>query len=436
MRKRILAFSRRPFIRNVATIAGGAVAAQAITMAFSPINTRLFGPEAYGIQGLFLSIAGFLATMAALSYPIAIVLPKNDADAIGLGRVSLCLGVLLSVMVTIVLFFYGHEILAFLNAEELTSLMYLLPVAMLISVVSAVVSQWLIRKQAFSFTARATAAQALLVNTIKAGLGFVHPTAAGLILVNTFGGLFTAALMMLGCRGVAPGGKAEVNTSRPVSRAWAIAKQHRDFPLLRTPQALLNAASQSLPIALLAAYFGPHSVGFYAIASSVLAVPAGLIGGSVMQVFYPRVSEAVLRGENARTLIVKATLGLALAGVLPVVAVIATGPALFELVFGSEWRMAGVYAQWLSPWLFFQCINKPAVSAIPALGLQGGLLVYEVFSSGTKILALYIGYMVYANDIVAIALYSVFGIISYIWLILWVIYHSNRPVFNTPHNEF
>jgi hypothetical protein len=35
------------FVRNVAVVASGTAGAQAITMAFSPIITRLYGPEAF-----------------------------------------------------------------------------------------------------------------------------------------------------------------------------------------------------------------------------------------------------------------------------------------------------------------------------------------------------------------------------------------------------
>jgi O-antigen/teichoic acid export membrane protein len=426
MYKRILTFSRRPFVRNVAAVASGTAAAQAITMAFSPLITRLYGPEAYGIQGVFVSVVGVLGTIAAMSYPIAIVLPKSDADALSLARLSLYIGLSMSVLVAVLLFLYGFEILTLLNAQAISFLMYLIPIAMLISVVSRVVGQWLIREKAFSLTARVAVWQSLLINTIKAGLGLVHPTAAVLIVTNTLSGLLTAALMLLGLRKQRVTGAAEAKIPEPSLSAWAVAKQHRDFPLLRTPQELLNVISQSLPVVMLATYFGTAAVGFYSIASAVLAMPAGLIGSSVMQVFYPRINDAIHQGENAKTLIIQATAGLALIGALPFAAVIIAGPSLFEFVFGAEWRTAGVYAQWLSPWLFFQYINKPAVSAIPALRLQRGLLAYELFSTGSKLLALYLGYVVYESDVTAIALFSIFGVAAYAWLILWVISHSAK----------
>ena len=98
------------------------------------------------------------------------------------------------------------------------------------------------------------------------------------------------------------------------------------------------------------------------------------------------------------------------------------------MAFGEKWHTAGIYAQLLAGWLFLQFVNKPAVSAIPALRLQGGLLVYEFFSTGTKILALWLGFRIFKSDVAAVALFSAFGIAAYIFLILWVIRCSAKAV--------
>jgi O-antigen/teichoic acid export membrane protein len=302
---------------------------------------------------------------------------------------------------------------------------------MFISVVSAVVGQWLIRKKHFSLTAKVMVKQSFFINMIKAGLGIVHPTAAILIVTNTLGMLLSASMMLLGLRNTHKDDQEKSKGSEPWSSTWDLAKRYSDFPFLRAPQVLLNSVSQSLPVVMLAAYYGPTSAGFYSIAIAVLGLPVVLIGNSVMQVFYPRINEAIHSGEDAKALIIKATIGLALSGVLPFAVVILVGPTLFGFVFGSEWHIAGTYAQWLSIWLFFQYINKPAVSAIPALRLQRGLLIYELFSTGTKVLALYLGYSVFKSDVAAVALFSFFGVVAYAWLILWVIFHSGKLPYKT-----
>ncbi|WP_291346906.1 NAD-dependent epimerase/dehydratase family protein [Desulfobacula sp.] len=70
-------------------MAGGTAGAQAIAMVFSPVVTRLYGPEIYGLLGTFLAITSMISPVVALSYPIAIVLPKEDSDAKGIVRLSI-----------------------------------------------------------------------------------------------------------------------------------------------------------------------------------------------------------------------------------------------------------------------------------------------------------------------------------------------------------
>jgi O-antigen/teichoic acid export membrane protein len=427
MRHRIRNFTRRPFVRNVATVATGTAASQAIAMAFSPLITRLYGPEVFGLQGIFVSVVGLLSVVAALGYPVAIVLPKRDSDALGLVRLSIYIALGWALLTTLALYFFGRNLLQLLNAETIADFIYLIPVAMVISVLGSVLGQWLIRNKAFGFSAKYGVFTTLLLSVVKTGLGFLHPTAMALIVTNTAGGIVGTALTWLGWRNQTTKHILPTAT-QPLTGLRQLALRHRDFPLLRTPQNLINAFSQSLPMLLLASYFGASASGQYAIAISVLGVPASLIGGSVMSVFYPRINAAIQNGENARALIIKATIGMAVTGALPFLLVIVAGPFLFEVVFGEKWHTAGVYAQWLSLWLFLQYINKPAVSAIPALQLQGGLLIYEIFSTGTKLLALWLGFTVFKSDVAAIALFSAFGVVAYVWLILWVIYRSKAQV--------
>lgn len=394
-------------------------------MGFAPLITRLYGPEVFGLQGVFISVVGLLAVVAALGYPIAIVLPKHDEDAIGLVRLCLLVGGITATIATVSLYFFGAHILELLNAEAITSFMYLIPLGMLAGVLSDVLAQWLIRKKAYRHTAKYGVVTTLLVNSVKAGMGFVNPTALALILTNTIGGLFGTTLTYQAWRRRAERSTDDSPRAQPRAELAELARRYRDFPLLRTPQNLINVFSRHLPMLLLAAYFGAGAAGQYAIAMAVLAIPVTLIGSSVVAVFYPRINEAILNGENARQLIIKATAGMAVTGALPFLVVIVAGPPLFTFVFGAEWHMAGVYAQWLSIWLFVGFMNRPSVSAIPALRLQGVLLAHEIVSVILRVAALYIGFSVMDDAVSAVAMFSFVGMLLNAWLIFYVI-HASR----------
>lgn len=175
---------------------------------------------------------------------------------------------------------------------------------------------------------------------------------------------------------------------------------------------------------MLASFFGPAAAGFYSLARTILELPASLIGQSVGDVFNVRINEAAHKKENLSNLIIKATLILSIMGAIPFITVIMFGPWLFEFVLGEGWRKAGEYASWLSYILFFQLINRPAVLVIPILGLQKELLIHEILSTFGKLLAIYIGIVIYENDIVAVVLFSIFGSLAYITLIVWIVVKS------------
>lgn len=416
---------RTPFFQNVATVAGGTAAAQAILIAFTPLITRLYGPQAFGLQGLFLTIVALGSTFAALSYPMAIVLPKSERDAIGLVRLSLTIGVVVTLATCVLAAVFGEKILVFLNASELTKFIYLVPVAMFVAVCNETATQYSIRTKAFKLIAGVSAASSLISNTLKAGFGFVVPTAGVLIATNILGHAIKVFLLLKGQL------KNRTASSVPIKSVgndamWTLARRHSDFAQYRAPQNLINALSAGLPVVLLAKYYGAPAAGFYSLAVMALAVPANLIGSSVLQVFYPQVNEAIQRGQPSKHLIIRTTLGLVLIGILPLLVIVVGGPWLFSFVFGAQWDQSGVYAQWLSVWLFFQYVNKPAVAAIPSLMLHRGLLIYELFSTSSKVLALYIGFAVYESDVVGIALFSIAGVVAYVWLISWVIVHADR----------
>ncbi|MFO7865560.1 MAG: oligosaccharide flippase family protein [Candidatus Aminicenantes bacterium] len=417
---------RRKFVRNVAVVASGTAGAMIISIAFSPVITRLYGPEAFGLLGVFMALLAVLAPISALTYPVAIVLPKEDSDAKGIARLSAYIAMAMTLLVTIVILVAGNRFLSLIDAEAISSFALLLPLAMLFVVLMDIAKQWLIRKKQFRITARAEVLQALLINSSKAGAGWFYPLASVLIVLSTLGNAIHAGMLAFGINR----SKATINTDsqkeKTAKSLWELAKKHYDFPLYRAPQVFINAVSQNLPVVMLAAFFGPASAGFYAICRRVLGMPSRLIGTSVGSVFYPRITEASHKGEDLTKLIFKTTLGLGAIGFAPFALVVAFGPWLFGFVFGSEWVVAGEYARWLALWLFFGFINRPSVASIPVLGLQGVFLIYEIASVLLRTGALIVGFYLLKNDVLAIMLFSLAGVILNTSLIVITIFNSQH----------
>jgi O-antigen/teichoic acid export membrane protein len=418
----LVSLSKKPFVRNVAMVATGTAAAQAISMAFSPIITRVYGPEAFGVLGVFMSIVAILTPIAALSYPMAIVLPKNDADARGLVRLSIYIAAVVSVLAALIISVFKQPLVSLLEIESIVEFLYLIPLVMFFSVILAVLQQWLIRTKKFRITAKVAVAQAFLLNSAKAGFGWFNPAAAVLIVITASGSILQSVMLFLGIRK----GKEEqhIIENKQAVDIRGLAKRHKDFPLFRSPQIFINSVSMGLPVLMLTSLFGPAYAGFYALSKTVLLMPTQLIGKSVGDVFYPRIAEAANTGENLTKLITKATLLLAAASFIPFAIIIAFGPFLFGFVFGDEWVMAGEYARWLALWFYCSLLNKPSVASIPVLDLQGKFLIFEIISVMARAAALGVGFYYFQSDYHAIILFSLAGLMVNLGLILSVCYKS------------
>lgn len=417
MASKIKKLFKGSFIKNVFIMASGTAAAQVISMLLSPIITRLYGPENYGLMGTFVAIIMILTPIAALTYPTAIVLPKKDEEAIGIVRLSLNITVTITVFAFLFILIFHNQIVHLFNLEHVALYLYLIPLAILFGGYLQVVEQWLIRTKQFKVSAQTAVTQSLIINGGKVGIGYFYPKAAVLIIFSTIQEAVKGTLMLIYSnkkeRRFSFKNRKEDNIS-----IQKLAKEHKDFPFFRAPQVFLNASSQSLPILMLTSLFGPAAAGYYSISRTVLSVPSTLIGKSVGDVFYPRISEASHNRESLTNLIKKATLYLAMVGIFPYALVVILGPWLFSFVFGQNWYVAGEYARWVALWVFFMFINQPSVRALPVLRAQSFHLKFTIITLITRIAALFIGYYLFKSDLVAIALFGVSGAALNLLLIL------------------
>lgn len=432
MKEKITKLAKKTFVRNVIILTSGTAAAQIIGMLLAPLITRIYGPEAYGLMGTFMAIIAIISPVAALTYPIAIVLPKHDSEAKGLVKLSLLITSIISIFIGIILLVFNEFLVEVFKLNEIASYMYLIPIVVLSAGFLQVMEQWLIRKKQFAISAKVTFLQSLIVNGGKVGVGYFYPLAVVLILFSVLTNGLKALLLLIFSNKTSFNNTPDNNVNESVSFNL-LAKKYKDFPLFRAPEVTLNAVSGSLPILLLTSFFGPASAGFYSIGRTVLNLPSQLIGKSVGDVFYPRISEAANRSEKITQLIKKATLALGLVGLVPYGIIIIFGPWLFSLVFGPEWATAGEYARWIALWTFFGFMNRPSVMALPVLSAQSFHLKYTIIMLVIRIIALIIGFYVFSSDVIAVALFGISGALLNIGLILITLRISKR--FDTLHKS-
>ncbi len=411
---------RSPVLRNIATVASGTAGAQVITLALMPVITRIYGPETYGILGVFMSLAFMLIPVAALTYPVAIVLPKRDADARGLIRLSLLIACAFAALAAAVIALFGERLADLAGVTQIAPFLMLLPLVLLAGAALEVTQQWLIRQQRYRLTAGVAVQQAIAHNGLRIAVGLLHASPAALLLSTAVGPLLHTLMLNWGLRRN-PGAVAQSEAPAVQLSTRELALQYHDFPLFRAPQMLINAVSQNLPTLVLAVFFGPVAAGFFALCKQALNVPTQLVGKSVADVYYPRISTAVQDHQPIAGMLAKATAALALVGLLPFALVFCFGPQLFALVFGEQWAVAGEYARWLASAEYMIFVSRPCTVAVPALALQGRFLIFEVLSTVLRIAALMAGALFLEQAEQTVMAFTAASILIYLSLIASVL---------------
>jgi O-antigen/teichoic acid export membrane protein len=423
MKSQLIGLIKKPFVRNVITMSSGTAIAQVIALGSSPIITRLYGPEVFGVLGVFLAITGIIQAIGSLTYENAIVLPKKDEDAKAIVLLSFMISGIISFLIALIFIFFENQIVSLLQIEEVAPYVLLIPLFVFFGVWANILQQWLTRKEQFRKNAKIMVINTSMVQVTKIGAGLYSPTALILVYISTFGRMLHATLLSWGQFSWSKKGFENIKEANwfSISHIRKMAKKYYDFPLYRAPQSFVGNISSRLPILLLAGFFGPVVVGFYTLGTRVIKAPSNIIAKSFGNVFYPKIAKDFNNGEDIRKILLKATTALASVGLIPFAIIIIWGPELFGFIFGDDWLMAGAYARWMSILAYFSFMGGACWKTIPVIRMQRFALFYSVITTLLSAATLYKIATLFNDDLLTIASFCVLNTVLIIFKMFWVL---------------
>ncbi len=380
--------SRSETMRNVGRLASGTAIAQAAPLIAIPILTRLYTPVQFGEYGLFMVLLMGLSLVVSGRYEIAVPLPESDKRAFDLLVLSLLVSVALSALLACAAagayFLVGPKALAVAGITSRTIIV--LPLGVLFAAVMQSCSYWFTRKGAFKMVARARSLVGVSTALGGIALGAVG-VSSGLIVSLVAGYVVTGSILLLALGRSTRG----MTTGISAGSLRAAAREFREFPLLNSPNALLDTARESLTLMLIGALFGPTLLGLVSQTLRVLRAPMSLIGQAVAQVFFPMASRLHAEGKSIVALTRRTMRGVLAVSIPTYLVVLLAGPWLFSIVFGPQWREAGVYAQILSPWLALVLVVS-SLSMLPIIRRQQPrALLVNVIETFSRLVAVLVG---------------------------------------------
>lgn len=403
------------FLGNVLTILTGTTFAQALPVIASPILTRIYSPDEFGEFGLFIAILGVLSVIVCMRYELAIALPLEHRNAINLFVLSICISIVFSTIIFVVSLIINMTSIYHEIPPELAKVIWILPFAVLLTGIFQALLNWNIRMNRFKVIAKTQFYRSSSIVTSQIGTGFIINSSFTLMLSQLLGQMISVLYMI-------NNSMVDIKKYKKHINKISIKKQmikYRKFPAYNSWASLLNTASVQLPLFILAFFFNPITVGLYALANRVMAVPISIMGTAIAQPYLQKATEEYREnrlGEFSLR-IYKVLLSL---GLVPIILFSIIAPELFEIIFGAEWVKAGQYVQLLSVWLLFVFISSPLSHIFTIMELQKENLRFNLLLFLSRIIVLIIGGST-GNDIFTIFLFGITGAFIWFFQLVWLL---------------
>lgn len=400
------------FLKAVSVLVGGTAFAQMISILVLPILTRIYSPDDFGVLSFYIATLSIISTIACGRLEIAIPLPKEDKQAFELVLLSF-LSVIVVTILTLITLLFGYYFFDNLFGKKMGGNIWLLPLGVFLAGCYAFLQFWSTRKKDFRLIAKTRMVQSVSGSAFQliwgVGVGGVIGLIIGHIIQSGMG--FLSLFNKL---------RSSISKYIKVINIKDLQKtliEYKNFPKYSTWESLSNVAGIQLPILMIAFYLS-EKAGFLMLAMRVIAIPMGLIGGAMSQVYLAKAADEYNK-DNLRKFTLQTIATLIKFSILPFLIIAILSPLLAPVIFGKGWEETGWLILVLVPWFFMQFITSPVSMALHITNNQKTALFLQIFGLlfrvGVIVFALlfFVDYILYA--------YSISGFIFYIIYLLLIL---------------
>ncbi len=351
------------FSKNVLTLMTGTTIAQAIPIAISPILTRIYTPEDFGVLALFIAITSIIASVVNGRYELAIMLPEHDEDAINIFALAVIINIFLSLLFLVAILLFHDFIVGLLESQEISLWLYITPLVVFFIGLYNALTYFNNRKEHYKDLRNATILKSIALAVAQVSIGLIKEGATGLVLGQVVSQLI-ANLKLL--KNIVT--NKTLLMSITIKRAFSLGLKNIDFVKFNVPSTLANNIVLQLPALMLPKLYGLEISGYFSLSQKLIALPCSLLSNSISQVFFQKMTENKNNKEKNMIFLINTMKKLVLLSFPISVLIFLFSSELFSIVFGESWRLSGEIAKYLAIVFFIDFIVS---------SLNVTLIVYE-----------------------------------------------------------
>lgn len=365
------------FSKQVLTLVTGTLGSQLVTISLVPILARLYTPGHFGEWATFVAVSGLLSLVSAGRYDSAIILPQKIFEARLLAYISLCHISVFSSLVCLIM--AAAWLVSSISSEHIGWSM--LPISIFVCGCTQVFSSLLIRSKKYYVISQMRLMQSLSVAFVNLSLGYVLTlgqiqNGSTLLIFATILGQIIALFVAI--RGI--GSRRVTAIIYKSSYSMLHVKKYKDFPIFSAPESLLGSVLSNLPVYIFSYFLGSAIAGQYSLAQRCLMIPVAILGGAMSQINTNEFAQLSASNVPFQKELFKAWLRAACLAFFPILLLLIFSKQLFQMIFGSEWILAGEMATVMAFPIFILFVFTVGSGAHVVLRLQHFSLLAAIFS--------------------------------------------------------
>lgn len=344
--------SQNQFLKDTFVLISGTFIAQLIPVVITPILTRLYIPEDFGIYALFMAIIFILGSISCGRYELAIMLPKKNDYALNIFALGFIINLAFSIFLLVLITFLHDYLAKIINNPHFSALSYFIPINVFLIGLSNLLNYLNNRFGYYKNLSKAKVYKAIAMSFTQVVLGMFKLGAAALIIAQTFSQFVYSVKLFYLFR------KNEKCILKKINKALIIslAKRYSYFPKFSMWGILINNLAKNLTTILISYFYGNKILGFYNLAQRVLELPLNFIATSFSQVFFYQATKEKHRTGKATKIFTYALSTLTVISLPIFIILFFFIKKLFVFFFGEQWKVAGIYAKILIPLVFVKFI--------------------------------------------------------------------------------
>ena len=333
----------------------GTLVSQMIAVLLTPVLTRLYHPEAFGLFALFSSYCGIFSSFVNFRYEMSILLVRTRIMSFYIMKICFVISILTTVSLFLSYCFISYFDLGLKVLDKIEDIAFPIIIGILLTNSISLLYLWnnklnnykilSVNKMLFSIVVFGAQWSLFYLKVTKFGLIYGFLLGQVILLIYFFSIHLTTHFTFLN--------KLDLRLTK------VILKKFKKFPMYDIPSSLFSILSSQIPVIFFSSKFDNTVAGQYFLTQAILQAPITLVSNSFLDTFKNKAYSEKLQTGNIRNVFIQYLKLLFFIAIIPSIIFFFFIEDIIVWVYGDNWELAGLFAKILIPAMFLRFIANP-----------------------------------------------------------------------------